>query len=97
MIDKVEFGYAGIGMMSVHVYGRHVATMKEVRGQPIPVELTNLMRAAPDMLTALRAFANAFGADAGSDKEMNGSDTIELVCELWPMIERAIAKAEGVG
>ena len=54
-----------------------------------------LMAAAPEMLDALKAFARAFGAEVDNDIEMSGSDTVELVCEVWPIIKRAIQKAEG--
>jgi hypothetical protein len=53
------------------------------------------MAAAPEMLDALKAFARAFGAEVDNDIEMSGSDTVELVCEVWPIIKRAIQKAEG--
>lgn len=49
---------------------------------------------APNMLAALKAFAEAFSEDIESDEEMRGSDTVDAVCRLWPMIKREIELAE---
>lgn len=63
-------------------------------------EISSLVRdakiktAAPEMLHALKVFARVFGEMIDNDIEMNGSDTVESVCEIWPIIKRAIRKAE---
>jgi len=54
-----------------------------------------LFAAAPELLDALKVFARAFGKEVDNDIEMNGSDTVERVCFVWPIIKRAINKAEG--
>jgi len=54
-----------------------------------------LIAAAPELLDALKVFAREFGKEVDNDIEMNGSDTVERVCFVWPIIKRAINKAEG--
>ena len=60
-----------------------------------PVTPDPVAAAAPDMLAALKAFADEFEQQLDFDEEMPGTDTVDAVCRLWPAIRAAIAKAEG--
>jgi hypothetical protein len=55
MAEKIELGFPDIDRVTVHLDGKFVATMWAFdEEQGIPTELFNLMRAAPDMLAALK-------------------------------------------
>jgi len=83
--NEISLGFPDSQTVTVFLDGKHVATMTNAPGYEdgIPVELFDLMRAAPEMLAALKAE----GRRTCRCKDFHPYKCVN--CERWAVIDKA--------
>jgi len=93
-MQAIRLNWPDAETVDVFMGEKHVATMKLADKQNVPVELFNLMRAAPDMHDALRLLMLDYPQD-GARRRCDCKDMLAgykcQFCLAW----EAIQKAEG--
>jgi len=94
--NEISLGFPDSQNVTVFVDGKHVATMTNAPGYEdgIPMELFNLMRAAPELLDVLRLKAEA---DPSSGERACNCDDYDRGfkcdnCLIWAAIDKAEGK-----